>query len=74
LVAVHVVFDMQPNFAKTGRLVARGHLIDSPSPTSFASVVCWKSVPIGFLLAVPNDLEVLSDDIGNAYLKARTRK
>jgi hypothetical protein len=61
LVAVHVVFDMQPDIIRRGRLVERGHLMDSPSSTSHPSVVSRESVLIGFLLAVPNYLEILSD-------------
>jgi hypothetical protein len=69
-----MVFDMQPDFARTGRLVARGHLIDSPSFTSYARVASRKTVQIEFALAVLIGLGVPSAEICNAYLKARTRK
>jgi hypothetical protein len=74
LVTAHMVFDMQPDFRKKGRLVARGHFTDPLASILYSSVISRKPVQIEFLLAVLNGLDVMSDDIGNAYLTARTGK
>jgi hypothetical protein len=59
LVTAPMVFDMQLDFAKTGRLVEKGNLIDSPSSASHASVVSRESVLIEFLLTVLDGLGAL---------------
>jgi hypothetical protein len=70
----HMVIDMKPDSTMKGRLVARGHHTDPLSSISYSSVVSRKLVLIGCLLAEPNGLVVISDDIGIAYLSAMTRE
>jgi hypothetical protein len=74
LIDVHMVFDFKPDFARKARLVAGGHMTDPPACITNASVVSQESVRIAFLIAALNDLDVLSADIGNAYLNARARE
>jgi hypothetical protein len=73
-ITVHMVFDIKPDFTRKARLVAGGHLTDPPTSMTYASVVSRESVRIAFLIAALNDLDILSADIGNAYLNARTKE
>ena len=55
-------------------MVAGGHTMDTPSSITYSSVVSRDSVCIAFLVAALNDLDVMSADIGNAYLNAPNKK
>ncbi|GAX10696.1 hypothetical protein FisN_14Lu214 [Fistulifera solaris] len=50
-IAVHMVFDIKPDFTQKARLVAGGHMTDPPSSITYASVVSRERVRIAFLLA-----------------------
>ena len=68
----HFVFDVKMDLTRKARLVAGGHLNPHvPKHTSYSSVVSRESVRICFLLAALNGQNVLSGDIGNAYLNAK---
>ena len=70
-VKCHMVFDVKMGTLQHKvQLVAGGHMTDPPASQTFASVVSHKSVRIGLLLAVLNDLNVLTGDLQNAYLNA----
>jgi len=43
-------------------------MIDPPMTLTYSSVISRDSVLIAFLLAALNDINILSCDIGNAYL------
>lgn len=73
-ITLHMVFDIKIDFTRKARLVAGGHLTEVPSNLTYSSVVSRESVRIMFLIAVLNDLQVLSADIGNAYLNAPNRE
>jgi Reverse transcriptase (RNA-dependent DNA polymerase) len=73
-ITCHMVFDIKPDFTRKARLVAGGHMTDPPSSMTYASVVSRESVRIALMLATLNNLEILSADIGNAYLNARTKE
>jgi Reverse transcriptase (RNA-dependent DNA polymerase) len=70
----HMIFDVKLDFTRTARFVAGGHMTETPASLTYSLVVSRESVQIAFLLAALNDLEVLSADIGNAYLNADCRK
>jgi hypothetical protein len=70
----HMVFDIKMDFTRKARFVAGGHVTDPPSSITYSSVVTCDSVRLAFLIAALNDLQVLSKDIGNAYLNAPTRE
>ena len=56
-------------------MVAGGHRNkDVPAHVTFSSVASRDSVRIAFLLASLNDLNILSADIGNAFLNAPPRE
>ena len=68
----HLIFEVKMDLTRKARLVAGGHLNKNvPRHTTYSSVVSRESVRICFTLAALNNLEVLSADIGNAYLNAK---
>ena len=70
----HIIFDVKMDFTRKARFVAGGHMTDTPSSITYSSVVSRESVKIAFLIAALNDLDIMSCDIGNAYLNAPCRE
>ncbi len=66
----HMIFDIRPDFTWKSRYVAVRHCTEAPSSITFSSVVTRESVRIAFSIAALNDLDILSADIGSAYLQA----
>ena len=58
------------NFWRNNRFVVDGHLMDSPSFITYSTVVSWDSLWILLLVAALNDLEIMGEDIQNAFLSA----
>ena len=71
----HMIFDinMDGRFTCKARYVAGGHTTDPPSSITYSSVVFRDSVRILFTLAALKDIDIISADIGNAYLNAKCR-
>jgi hypothetical protein len=71
-IRTHIIFDVKmETLRRKARLVAGGHVTESPHPSlTYASVVSRESVRIALTLAALNDLEVKASDIQNAYLTA----
>jgi len=69
-----MVFDVKMDFTRKARFVAGGHVTDPPTSITYSSVVARDSVRLAFLIAALNDLDILSADIGNAYLNAPMRE
>ncbi len=46
----------------------------APNSLTYSSVVSRESVKIAFLIAALNDLDIMTCDIGNAYLNANYRE
>ena len=68
----HFIFEVKMDLTRKARLVAGEHLNkDVPQHTTYSSVVSPESVRICFTLAALNGLDMLSADIGNAYLNAK---
>lgn len=70
----HMIFDVKLDLTRKAHYVAGGHWTDTPSHLTYSSVVTRESVRIAFLIAALNDIEILSTDVGNAYLQAPTRE
>ena len=71
----HIIFDARFDLTRKARLVAGGHMHkDVPSYDTYSSVVSRDSVRMLLMIAALNDLDVLSADIGNAYLNARNKE
>ena len=73
-IACHMIFDIKMDLTRKARLVAGGHMTEPPSSITYASVVSRESVRIAFLVAALNELDILSADVGNAYLNAPCRE
>ena len=75
LIPYHIIFDVRPDLTRKARLVAGGHRHKNvPAHATYSSVASRDSVRLMFMAAALNDIEVLSTDIGNAYLNARNRE
>lgn len=71
----HLVFDVKFDLTRKARLVAGGHRNKGvPAHATFSSVAARDSVRLAFLFAALNDLDILSADIGNAFLNAPPRE
>lgn len=65
-----MIFDVKVDLTRKARFVAGGHCTDPPTQITYSSVVTQESVHIAFTLATLNSLNILSANIGNAYLQA----
>ena len=72
----HMIFDVKfrENFRRKARLVAGGHMTDTPNTLTYSSVVSRDSVRIALTIAALNELSVMAYDIQNANLTAECRK
>ena len=72
----HMIFDVKfgENFRRKARLVAGGHMTDTPNTLTYSSVVSRDSVHIALTIAALNELSVMACDIQNAYLTAECRE
>ena len=72
----HMIFNIKfrENFRHKARLVAGGHMTDTPNTLTYSSVVSRDSVRIALTIAALNDLSVMACDIQNAYLTAECRE
>ena len=74
-VRCHMIFDVKMSgLVRKARLVAGGHTTDTTASVTYSSVVSRDSVRIAFLIAALNDLDIMSADIGNAYLNAPNKE
>lgn len=75
-ITCHLVFNLKlkMDFAQKTSCVLNGLKTDTPSSFTYSSVVSRDSVRLAFLLAALNDLDIMSCDIGNAYLNAPCRE
>ena len=74
-VRCHMIFNVKMSgLVRKARLVAGGHTTDMPASVTYSSVVSRDRVRIAFLIAALNDLDIMSADIGNAYLNAPNKK
>ena len=67
-----IIFSVKMDLTRKAQFVAGGHMTAPPTSMTYASVVSRESVRIAFLLAALNDMDMLTGDIGNAYLNAYT--
>ena len=72
----HMIFDVKfgENFRRKPRLVAGGHMTDTPNTLTYSFVVSRDSVRIALTIAALNELSVMACDIQNAYLTAECRE
>ena len=72
----HMIFDVKfgENFRCKARLVAGGHMTDTPNTLTYSSVFSRDSVHIALTIAALNELSAMACNIQNAYLTAECRK
>ena len=73
-ITVHLIFDVKHDGRHKARLVAGGHLTDTPLNSVYAGVVSLRGLRMCIFLAELNDMEAYATDIGNAYLEATTQE
>ena len=71
---VHIVYAVKHDGRHKARLVAGGHLTDTPIDSVYSSVMSLQGVRILTFLAELNELESWATDIGNAYLESFTKE
>jgi Reverse transcriptase (RNA-dependent DNA polymerase) len=69
---VHFVYAVKHDGCYNARLVAGGHLTDTPIDSVYSSVATLWGVHMVMFLAELNGLNFWSTDIGNAHLKSNT--
>ena len=73
-ITVHLVFACKHDGRHKARLVAGGHLTETPIDSVYSSVVSLRAIRLLTFLAELNDMEVWCTDIGNAYLESQTKE
>ena len=73
-IRVHFVFAVKHDGRHKARLVADGHLTDTPVDSVYSGVVSLRSLCIVIFLAELNKMELVAADVSNAYLEAETRE
>jgi len=71
---VHFVYAVKHDGRHRARLVAGGHLTDTPIDSVYSSVVSLRGIRMLTFLAELNDLHVWSTDISSAYLESYTKE
>ena len=67
----HMIFNIKmENFRRKARLVAGGHMMETPKTLTYVSVVSRDTVWIGLMVVALNNLKVKTSYVQNAYLTA----
>ena len=73
-ITLHFVYAVKHDGRHKARLVAGGHLTDTPIESTYSSVVSLDGVRTITFLSELNKLKLWATDIGNAYLESYTRE
>ena len=73
-IRVHIVFACKHDGRRKARLVAGGHLTDTPIDSVYSSVVPLRGMRILTFLAELNGNQAWATDIGNAHLESHTQE
>jgi len=73
-IRVHMVYDVKHDGRYKARLVAGGHMTDTPIDSVYSGVVSLRGIRIVSFLAELNNLQLWSTDVGNAYLESYTKE
>lgn len=73
-IRVHFVFAVKHDGRRKARLVADGHLTETPVESVYSGVVSLRSLRIVTFLAELNGLQLFAADVSNAYLEATTKE
>ena len=72
-IRVHMVHAVKHDGRHKARLVAGGHLTETPIDSVYSSVVSLRGVRLLAFIGELNGLKIWSTDIGNAYLETYTK-
>eukprot|EP00957_Ditylum_brightwellii_P193388 14725320-Ditylum_brightwellii.AAC.1 len=72
--SMHMIFNIKHDLRHKARFVVGGHVVDSSKHTTFSSTVQDIPVRLMLLIAVKNNLGMVSGDIGNAFCTAPCAK
>eukprot|EP00957_Ditylum_brightwellii_P008221 621974-Ditylum_brightwellii.AAC.1 len=67
---MHMIFDIKHDLQRKARFVVGGHVIDSSDHNTNSSTVKDILVRLMMLIAVNNNIGMMSGDIGNAFCTA----
>jgi hypothetical protein len=73
-IRVHFVFAVKHDGRHKARLVADGHLTETPIDSVYSGVVTLRSLRIVIFLSELNDMQLHAADVSNAYLEAVTKE
>ena len=73
-IKVHLIFAVKHDGRHKARLVAGGHLTETPIDSVYSSVVSLRGIRMLTFLAELNNMELWATDIGNAYLESYTKE
>ena len=73
-ITVHLVYAVKHDGRHKSRLVAGGHLTETPIDSVYSSVVSLRGIRILTFVAELNGMEMWATDIGNAYLESKTKE
>ena len=69
-----MIFDVKVDLIRNSRLVIGGHVFNSSGHNFYASTMNSVSARILMIIASANSLDVMTGDIGNAYLNFNTEE
>ena len=71
----HLIYDVKmEEFRRKARLVAGGHMTETPKYMTYSSIVGREKVRIALTIAALNNLQVKAGGVMNAYVTAPCRK
>lgn len=73
-ICCHMHFELKLDLTRKARFVAGGHMTDQLAYLTYSSVVAYNNVHLAFLIVASNDLDMMTADIGNAYLNTNTKE
>jgi len=72
---LRIIFDIkQEDLRRKARMVAGGHVIDSSMYESYSSVVQMRTIRLLETVALNEGLQIMTGDIGNAFVHAFTKE
>ena len=71
---LRMIFDIKVDLRRNARLVIGGHVVNSTGHKVYASTMKSVSSRILMTIAAANYLEIMTGDIGNAYLHTETEE
>ena len=69
-----MIFDVKLDLRRKARLVIGGHIVNSSGHEVYESTTKSVSARIMMTIAAANNLDVMTGDIGNAYLNTNTKE